>query len=218
MGYEQRKKKLKSLSKVVISQQDSDTKENGIENHFLTALINRMVRDQADRIKEFVDFIFNYAREHNVREFDDRHSVVCKVHLLSEDKDVLSIHDETIYGPNLQHILVVNDKKKGDFHIRKLRGKNSVNEHKNKGYDFSQDHFVSPGFIMTYHYSPDFLRRMNVFLESKELTPKEKESFDEMKKIEEMGDNTYHLYECVVYSTSLMSLVKRDILSERYGK
>lgn len=213
-----RDKKMREMSKEIISQQYNDRKEFGIDNHFLSALINQMVRDQADKIKGFADFVFDFSRELQITKFDDRHSVQCEVHLLSEDKDVFSIHDETIYGPNLQHIIVINDKKAGDFHIRKLKNKDAVKEYKNKGYEVPGESFVTPGFIMTYHYSPEFLRRMISHVDMEKMGTKEREAFERIKTIENMGDNTYHLYECVDYSTSLMSLVKRDIQSGNYGK
>jgi len=215
---DKRDKKMRKISKEIISQQFNDRKDFGIENHFLSELINQIVRDQADKIKDFADFIFDFSKENQITQFDDRHSVQCEVHLLSEDKDVFSIHDETIYGPNLQHIIVINDKKKGDFHIRKLKNKDAIKEYKNKDYEVPGESFVTPGFIMTYHYYPEFLRRIISYVDMSNLEDKEKENFERIKKIESMGDNTYHLYECVDYSTSLMSLVKRDIQSGKYGK
>ncbi len=208
MNFDQRQKAEKRVAKEIISLQYDDNKKFGIQNHFLINVINEMVRQQADKIKSFADFIFDHSRENNILKYDDRHSLRCKVLKLSDELDVLTIHDETIYGPNLQHIIVIDDKKSGKFHIRKLNNPTlAVGKYAQRDFKVPGDSFVTEGFIMTYEYDNTFIRSL------KELTTDKKaiEMLEHLKKIEDMGDNTFHLYECVEYSTSMMSGIKRDI-------
>lgn len=99
MNFDQRQKAEKRIAKEIISLQYDDNRKFGIRNHFLVNVINEMVRQQADKIKGFADFIFAHSRENNVLKYDDNHSLRCKVLKLSDKLDVLTIHDETIYGP-----------------------------------------------------------------------------------------------------------------------
>ncbi len=213
MDFHQRQKALVRVAKEIISLQYDDNKEFGINNHFLVNAINEMVKQQADKIKGFADFIFTHSRENNIKEYDDMHSLQCEVLKLSDELDVLVINDESVYGPNLQHIIVIDDKANGKFHIRKLNNPTlAVSKYKQRNYKVVGDNFTTEGFIMTYEYSSEFIRDMLSHLNGK-VTQKDLEKFAEFRKTEDMGDNTFHLYECVEYATSLMSGIKRDILN-----
>jgi hypothetical protein len=211
MNFDQRQKAEQRIAKEIISLQYDDRKAFGIDNHFLVGVINEMVKQQADKIKSFADYIFKHSRDNSIKNYDDKHSLKCKVLKLTDELDVLVIDDETIYGPNLQHIIVIDDKANGKFHIRKLHNPSKeLTKYKQRDYKVEADSFTSEGFIFTYEYSSAFTRRMLEHLNGK-VSQQDLDMLADFKKIEEMGDNTFHLYECVEYSTSLMSGIKREI-------
>lgn len=213
MNYDQRQKAEKRIAKEIISLQFDDRKEFGINNHFLVSVINEMVKQQADKIKGFADYIIAHSRDNNIDKYDDKHSLKCVILKLSDELDAFVIHDESSYGGDLQHIIVINDKANSKFHIRKLNNPTlAVTKYIQRNFKVADDSFVSEGFIMTYLYSSEFAQRMLSHLNGK-VSKNELDAIEDFKKIEDMGDNTFHLYEYVEYSTSLMSGIKRHILS-----
>jgi hypothetical protein len=159
MDYEKRKLKIKDIAQTIINHQFDDTTTYSINNHFLESVINEMVRLQADKIKGFADFIFEYARTNNVRKFDDMHSLKCEIMRSTSEMDVLVISDETTYGPNLKHIIVIDDKAHGKFHIRKLNNPTlAVGKYVKNDYRVPGEDFVTEGFIMTYEYKSGLLK------------------------------------------------------------
>lgn len=215
MDFNKRSKKVKEVANVIIDHQFDDTKEYSIDNHFLISVVNRMVRSQADKIKGFADFIFEHCKTNNIKKLDDRHNIKCEILKNTDELSVLVINDETIYGPNLQHIIVIDDKKSGKFHIRKLKNPTlAVGKYVANKFQVPGDSFVTEGFIMTYDYYPVLMRNFKENVDMKELSPKQLETFNDIRKTEDMGDNTFHLYECVVYSASLLGCVKRYIKNE----
>ena len=129
----ERRTKIQVTAKDIIDQQYPDRLEFGIENHFLVDTMNQMILAQAPRIKEFVDALFNHGAD-----LDDQHSLVMKIHMNTVEKSVLTIKDETIYGPNVDFIIVINDKVKGTLHIRKLKNKAELAEYKKNKYKDTQ--------------------------------------------------------------------------------
>jgi hypothetical protein len=215
MNYEKRKLKIKEIAKTIITHQFEDTLDYSINNHFLESVINEMVRLQADKIKGFADFIFDYAKTNNVREFDDCHSLECEIMRSTPEMDVLVIFDETIYGPNLENIIVIDDKEHGKFHIRKLNNPTlAVGKYVQNNFKVPGEDFVTEGFIMTYEYESALLKSLMRNPGAKAMSKKELEVFDNLKTTQSMGDNTFHLYECVAYSASLLGSIKRHICEE----
>lgn len=212
MDLEKRKKNIEKIAKEIISQQYDDTKKFGIENHFLIAIINEMVKLQADKIKSFADFIFEHSKSSSKTKFETKH-MECEILSNTDEFKVLTIFDESIYGPNLQNIIVIDDIKNGKFHIRRLNNPTlHLSDYIRNNFKVPGENFVSKDFILTYEYEPVLMRN---FLEAgliDKMSIQDKEHFNSLKKIEEMGDNSFHLYECVVYATGMMADVKNSLV------
>lgn len=203
---------VEKFAKDIISKQYDETKKFGIENHFLVKIINEMVRQQADKIKSYADFIFKHSKDTLNVKYETKH-MDCNIMTNTDDLKVMTIFDESIYGPNLQNIIVIDDVKKGVFHIRKLNDTTlAVDKYKKNNFQVPGDSFVTEGFILTYDYMSNFVLRDAIERgDYQKMSVKDKELFDKLKKVEDMGDNSFRLYECVVYATGMMADVKNMI-------
>ena len=210
-----RKANIEDVAKQIINEQYDDTKNNGIENHFLVNVINEMVRQQADKIKGYADFIFKHSKENLEIKYETKH-MDCTILTNTDELKVMTIFDESIYGPNFQNIIVIDDVKEGFFHIRKLRNTTSaVTEYRKRNFTVPGESFVTEGFIMTYDYMNNPILRDAIEKGTYQtMSDKDKKIFDRLKNIEKMGDNSFHLYECVVYATGMMADVKNSIEEE----
>lgn len=207
MIYKDMRTKVKETAKMIIDMQFDDTKSNGINNHFLMYTIEEIVKQQAPKIKQFVDALFL----HNDT-IDDQHSVDCTIHLNNNEKSVLTIWDNSLYGPNLNHIIVIDDKVEGKLHIRQLKydfefSDADILEYKERNFEVFGDNFMSHGFIFTYEYSNHMVKMLE-----KSASPLN--DIERMRKIESMGDNVFKLYEKVVYSTSLLANMNNRIKTQ----
>lgn len=199
------------IAQEIVNQQYPDNAKFGINNHFLVDVINDVVALQADKIKECADFIFEDAKINKVKEYDDLHSLRCKVLVNSDEKSVLTIEDESGYGPNMNFILVIDDKLNGRFHIKRLNSKKELAAYKNKKFNLERLSFTDGDFVFFYEYMSSFFRNIIERCKTEEDKQELIKAASGLKKIEEMGDNTFVGYERVEYATSLLFGIKREI-------
>lgn len=209
--YNKRKNKIQQISSDIIKNQFDDTLKYSIRNHFLINVINEMVYQQADKIKSFASYIFNHSIENKVKSYDDSHHIQCEILKISQKMNVMYIYDESMYGPNLNHIIVIDDKADGRFHIRKLSSKNELSNYKKRNYKVPANNSASEGFIFTYEYCPDLVRMFLKAEDCSKISQEDIEPYKAICKIEEMGDKTFKAYDCLEYAVSMMGSVRRYI-------
>ena len=202
---------IRKMAQDIVKQQYPDNAKFGIENHFLVDVINDVVSLQADKIKECVDFIFEDAKLNNVKEYDDLHSLQCKVLVNSDVKSVLTIEDESAYGPDMNFILVVDEKEKGRLHIKRLDNKSELSAYKKIKFEFGRISFTDDDFVFCYDYMPDLLKTVLKSCKDEEERQEVIERFSNFKKCEDMRDATFRGYERVEYATSLLFGIRREI-------
>jgi hypothetical protein len=184
---------FKKVASDIIKMQYPD--EFGLSNYFLEQVINEIVLQHAPKIKSYADAIFERGEKY----LTDDHSLEC--HVIRNDKkmSVLDLYDESHYGPGMHRILVVDDKMRGDFHIRSI----DVPANELYGPDFKIDcSFTSPGFVLTYHYMTDTMRSLLSY-------KPDPSGLENLRSIENMRDITMRTYDKVVYSANILLNILR---------
>lgn len=204
-----RRDDVKDIAKLIIDNQYKDNKYS-IENHFLRDTINEMVLQLAPKIKSHVDQVFDHALKNKLKKYDDQHH--CDAIILINDKTraVMLIHDESSYGPDLNYIMVYDDKVKGSLHIRKIKNFQKPSYERFLKKDWKFNGFNDAGFIFTFHYVDEMYKRMSEILDAKALA-----KLPQYLKVEEMGWKTFQLWDSVEYSNCMITSILRIIDNEK---
>ena len=209
MDYKERKNTTEQVTADIIAMQYYYRKKYGFENHFLLHVIHKMMSDQSPQFMDVIDYVI----ENNGGGIDDGHDLRMTMHLNNKKKVVFSIYDDTIYGPNINHILVIKDIENCTVHIRKLQNKSEIKEYQKNKWEVFGESFTSRGYIYTYEYMSKHWYEDS--LEEAKTNPERAAKFLEVAKkqtkLQETNDNTLHLYECFVYVTGLIFSIKNTI-------
>lgn len=212
MSYEKIKKKINKTASSIIDMQYTDNKKHGIRNHFLYNVINEIVLLESNKIKKAIDDVISIVSKNNIAEYSDNHHIDFKLLSNNEDRSAFYIEDESSYGPNMNSILIIDDKKKGRLYIRKILNKKSLEKYINSNFEIKNESFVESDFIFTLEYNSEFTRRLLDSISNDEIT--RSRIIQSTIKIEDMGDRTFELYEKVEYSTSLVFSLLNSLREE----
>lgn len=201
MNYDTLKKKINETAIGIIDMQYADNKKHGIRNHFLLNVINEIVLIESAKIKKAIDDVLSIVTKDNIKEYSDDHHLDFELLINTEMKSAFYIEDDSSYGPDMNAILVIDNKDKGRLYIRRISNRKHLKKYIDSDFEINNESFVESDFIFTLEYISEFTRNILKHVTSEESKIK---LIEKSRKIEDMGDRTFELYEKTEYSTSLI--------------